>query len=338
MIRPHNTQLKIGWIIPTVGTFGAVREMVEVSNVLIGLGHKVYIYHPDGSACRWLNSWATCRKLSFLPKDPLDVLIGIVDWQTELYQDLVDAPATIKAICLLGFAPTEEMAKALRQEIPATDEAQRIIIDAMKRKYLLLADSSWQIEWVKKNIGYPAGPSFGGINLAMFHMADQPEKEKIKIIYSGDPRPRKGTDTVEKAIEIIKLYVPEGVEFDFYWGKKFTQPKLVEFLQGGDIFLDGHRRAGWCNPVAEAIACGTVPVCTNIGATRDFALDQKTALVVEVDDADMMAACAIDLIQDLELRKRLAQNGLEHIKKFSYEKVVPQLESMLTNSIYDKTI
>lgn len=338
VIRPHNRQLKIGWLIPTVGTFGAVREMVEVSNVLIGLGHKVYIYHPDGSACKWLDSWATCRKISFLPRDPLDVLIGIVDWQTELYQDLVNAPAKIKAICLLGFAPTEEMAKALRQEIPATDKAQRIIIDAMQRKYILLADSSWQLEWIRENVGYPAGPSFGGINLDMFHPVERSENEKIKIIYSGDPRPRKGTDTVEKAIEIIKLYVPDQVEFDFYWGKKFNQLQLVEFLQNGDIFLDGHRRAGWCNPVAEAIACGAVPVCTNIGATRDFAINEKTALVVEVDDADMMAASAIDLVQDSKLRTKLSKSGLAHIKKFSYAKVVPHLESMLTNFIYDKSI
>lgn len=337
MIRPHNKQLKIGWICPTIGTFGAVREMIEVSNVLITLGHKVYIYHPDGSACKWLDSWATCRKLSFLPKDPLDVLIGIVDWQTELYRDLVDAPAKVKAICLLGFSPTQEMAQALRGEIPPTDKAQKIILDAMQRKYILLADSNWQIEWIKKNVGYPAGPAFGGINLTMFHPIQRPENQKIKIIYSGDPRDRKGTDTVEKAIDIIKFYIPNKVEFDSYWGKRFSQPELVKFLQNGDIFLDGHRRAGWCNPVAEAIACGTVPICTNIGATRDFALDGETAFVVEVDDADMMAASALDLVDDSELRSRLTRNGLAHIKKFSYDKVVPHLESTLTNSIYDKS-
>lgn len=335
MIRPRSTNMKIGWICPTVGCFGAVREMVEVSNALIGLGHQVYIYHPDGLPCKWLKSIAICRKLEYLSADPLDVLIGIVDWQPELYQNLLDAPAKVKAICLLGFEPSDQMARALNSSQPPEDRAYKIIRDAMLRKFLILADSSWQIDWMRRNTGYPAGPPFGGINLKMFHPSLREENKKIKIIYSGDPRERKGTDTVEKAIALLKEEHGDDLEFDNYWGKKYTQEQLINFYRNGDIFLDGHRRAGWCNPVAEAMACGCVPICTRIGANQDFALHLDTAMVVSVDYPEAMAAAAEILIGQPDLREEMRQNGLERIKLFSYEKIVPVLETALKAAIYD---
>lgn len=335
MIRPRSTNLKIGWIIPTIGTFGAVREMVEVSNTLIGLGHQVYIYHPDGSPCKWLKCLATCRKLAYLNDDPLDVLIGIVDWQPELYQYLLDAPAKLKAICLLGFEPNEQMARALRGDEPPADKAQKIIRDAMLRKFLILADSSWQIDWVRRNTAYMAGPAFGGVNLRMFHPSEREENKKLKIIYSGDPRERKGTDTVEKAIALLKEQYGDELEFDSYWHRKFSQERLVEFYQSGDIFLDGHRRAGWCNPVAESMACGCVPVCTRIGANQDFAINNGTAMVVDIDSPIEMARDASFLIGNKKILENIRRDGLERIKLFSYEKVVPMLEKALVKAIYD---
>lgn len=203
----------------------------------------------------------------------------------------------------------------------------------MKRNFLLLADSSWQVEWIKKNVGYDAGPSFGGVNLNMFRPTTETFSGKYRIIYSGDPRERKGTDTVEKAIEILKKNPLVNAEYDSYWGKKFSQEKLVEFIQEGHIFLDGHRRAGWCNPVAEAIACGTVPVCTDIGANRDFAIDGHTALVVPVDDPEAMVSAAMRLM-DENFRTSLRSKGLTYIQRFSYDKVVPHLEQALENRIY----
>jgi hypothetical protein len=338
VIRGNGRKLKIAWITPTIGTFGAIREIVEVSNVLIGKGHKVYIYHPEGGECKWLKCLAECRKLNSISFDSFDVLIGILDWKPELYEDFLSTKSTIKAICLLGFEPTEQMAQALRGETSSPDKAQRMILDSIQKKFLILADSSWQVEWVKKNVGYAAGPAFGGINLTMFYPSSEAKpQEEVRIIYSGDPRERKGTDTVEAAIEAIrKAYGgSKKIIFDYYWGKKFTQDGLVNFIQKGDIFLDGHRRAGWCNPVAEAIACGCVPVCTDIGAVRDFAINDKTALVVPVDSPEAMAAAAIELIEDEKLRKKLSKNGLNLIQKFSYDNVVPVLEKVLVSKIYD---
>ena len=334
-MRKRAGQLRVGWVIPTVGTFGAVREMVEISNVLCRAGHDVTIFHPDGGQVKWLPSLANCTSLSKIVLRKLDAVIGIVDWEPDLYSMVLDASASFKAVCLLGFDPTKDMAAALQGKRPPADKAQKILRDAIQRNLTILTDSSWQIDWLKNEVGYPnAGPSFGGINLGMFRRIKRPDNPRLRVLYSNDPRPRKGTDVVIEAIEILRKEYGDSIEFDSYWGKRFSQNDLVAFLQRGDIFLDGHRRAGWCNPVAEAIACGAVPVCADIGAVRDFALPDRTAIVVPVDDAEAMAAGAKRLIDNQELRSTLSENGVKVIEKFAYETVGSNFERFLKQRVF----
>lgn len=326
--------LKIGWVIPTVGIFGAVREMLEVSNALIRIGHSVTVYHPGGKAQQWLPSGVAYGDLAQAVTEPLDVMIGIVDWQPELYEVVTSCRAGVKAICLMGFSGSAEMAAGLRKEKPPADKAERVLVDAMDRGLVILADSQWQVDWLYANTGYAAGPPFGGVNLAQFHQAAMKRpRSRLRVLASGDPRERKGSDTVGEALQIAGARMGRRMETDAYWGKGFTQTELAEFLQDGDLFVDGHRRAGWCNPVAEAMACGTAVVCTNIGATQDFAIHEETALVVPVNDVEAMAQAVERILTDNDLRRRLVRNGLEQIKKFDYNRVAAVLEGYLTERV-----
>ena len=123
----------------------------------------------------------------------------------------------------------------------------------------------------------------------------------------------------------------DAFDYETYWGRRFTQPQLVEFLQQADIFVDGHIRGGWCNPVAEAMACGAAVVCTRIGATADFAQDGETALLIDPDGpiSDGLRAGIEQLLADAELRQRLAQNAQERIAQFDYELVAPHVLTAL---------
>lgn len=322
-------RLQIGWLSPVIGTFGAVREMIELSNTMVRNGVRVTIYHPGGGDCQWLPCAARVSSLEQVNRCSCDVLIGIVDWKTELYELLVSSNARHKAICLLGFTPTSKMAETLKGPQKSEDKALAMMQDAMRRNYTFLADSSWQVDWFQKEVGYPSGPAFGGINLTMFNPTGKRVNEIPRIIYSNDPRDRKGTDTVRAAIEQIKQKAEKEIVFDSYWNRGLTQEQLVDFYRSGDVFLDGHRRAGWCNPVAEAVACQAVPVCTDIGAVRDFAIHEETALVVPVDDAEAMATAALRLLTDTGLRQRLARQGWQRIQRYSYEIVGKELERSL---------
>ncbi|MCA9890559.1 MAG: hypothetical protein KC546_19400, partial [Anaerolineae bacterium] len=124
--------MKIGWVIPTVGIFGAVREMVEVSNVFVRAGHDVVIYSPDGHPCKWLPCLAASHPLRRLAPARLDVLIGIIDWQPSLFDAMQKAKARLKVVCMMGFTPSDEMASTLRGEHCGSDPAWSMMRNAIE--------------------------------------------------------------------------------------------------------------------------------------------------------------------------------------------------------------
>ncbi len=323
--------MKIGWVTPTVGCFGAVREMIEVSNVLVERGHQVTIFSPEGGRCTWLESKTAYGPLDSVDQEGLDALIGIVDWKPVLYTVIRDSEAPFRAVCLMGFSPSEELAAILRGEVPTSSQALRIMREAILDPTMhLLADGQWQLDWVRENVRDDdhIGVAFGGVNVQMFHPRPGARRNgDFRIGASGDTRARKGSDIVEQAVGIIQKMA--RVEYSTYWGKRYSQERLVEWYQDQDIFLDGHRRGGWCNPVVEAMACGCAVVCTNIGATSAVAIDGETARVVPVDDPQAMAEAALWLLGSQERLDKMAQRGVARARSFDYRHVVPELEAYI---------
>lgn len=331
---PREDDVKVGWVTPTTGCFGAVREMVEVSNVLVERGHQVTIYSPDGEPCRWLECRAEYGTTGEVVEAGLDAVLGIVDWQPGLYRTVVESGAPMRAICLMGFTPSEQLATMLRGDAPIHDSSTRVLRKALDDPEVhILADSQWQLDWIREHLGRPVGVAFGGVNAAMFRPREGERREgPYRLGASGDPRDRKGTDTVEAAIEMIRERAPK-VEFSTYWGQRYDQAQLVAWYQDADIFLDGHRRGGWCNPVVEAMACGCAVVCTKIGATSAVAHDGRTARVVPVDDPRAMADAALWLLGDAGRMARLSASGMAWIQQYDYRYVVLALEDYLTEAL-----
>lgn len=326
--------MRVGWLIPTTGCFGAVREMVEVSNALIRRGHQVTIYSPAAQPIVWLPSLAQHGDLNAAREAEPDALLGILDWQPELYDVLLASTARLKGVCIMGVMPTPQAVAILRGEtVEGADPALLMLRDAIGRGMLLVPDSQYQCDWIERELGVPAGPPIGGINPRMFRPARKPAGPPWRVLSSGDPRPRKGSDTVSAALDILRR---DGLPIaaDSYWGRRFNQAQLARFVAGGHVFVDGHRRGGWCNPVVEAMACGTATVCTAIGATADFARDGETALVVPPDDPEAMAAAVRRLLADPDLRARIAEGGRAFVQRFDYEFIGERLATALSARLH----
>ena len=94
------------------------------------------------------------------------------------------------------------------------------------------------------------------------------------------------------------------------------------------IFIGTSKTEGWGLTVGEAMMCGQAVCCTDNAGYQEMAIDRETALVSPVGDSEAMANNIIRLIEDEELRYRIANNGYQFIQRFTWEESYHKLKSM----------
>ena len=91
-------------------------------------------------------------------------------------------------------------------------------------------------------------------------------------------------------------------------------PNPVPVLQASDIFLMVSRGEGFGLALAEGMACGAASIASDSGAHPEIVEDGKSGLLVPLRDAAALANAFQQLARDSELRKQLAQQGVERVR------------------------
>lgn len=88
----------------------------------------------------------------------------------------------------------------------------------------------------------------------------------------------------------------------------------------------------WPEPLGvvslEAMSQGKAVVGTAVGGITDIVVDGETGLLVQPGDVEAMRAAMQQMIDDPELRERLGAAGLERVRQFTAESVVPRFEEI----------
>lgn len=112
------------------------------------------------------------------------------------------------------------------------------------------------------------------------------------------------------------------------------QEDLVgRIYNGSSMYLCPSWREGWHLPPAEAMACGCAVVSTDIGGVRDYAEHGVTALLSPPRNPEALAQNILRLLEDDELRIRLAKAGHERIQEFTWERSTDLLEQFLKDRV-----
>lgn len=117
-------------------------------------------------------------------------------------------------------------------------------------------------------------------------------------------RERYGTDIELHLVTPTPVGPSEGVTV--HASMTPNSPQLIELYHRCDVFC--LPTLGDCLPMvlAEAGAAGLALVSTDVGAIDEIVRHEETGLLVPVDDADALGAALRRLIDDVELRERLA--------------------------------
>ena len=92
-------------------------------------------------------------------------------------------------------------------------------------------------------------------------------------------------------------------------------PNPVPLLQASDLFLMVSTGEGFGLAVAEAMACGAVPIAARSGALPEIVEDGVSGLLVPERDAVALADSIQMLIQDEGRRRLFAANGIDRVRR-----------------------
>ena len=199
-----------------------------------------------------------------------------------------------------------------------------------------------------------------GVDLNKFRPSHVKHKG-INLVCAGRIAPNKGHDILLLAFRAVKekypdsrLYLVGGVlgnQKDYYNKLKrlaktlslddvvFTgyvsDEDLVRYYNLADIYAQPSvGEEGWGMSIAEAFACRKPVICSDIFYETGVA-DRDRALIVRVGDPEGLAEGIEALIEDGELRKKIAENGYKFAQKLSWKRMTDEILQAVKNLVGD---
>lgn len=362
------TPLKVTFLLPCAGQFpiGGFRVIYEYANRLAARGHSVTVVH--GAAVQAPTSfrdrvatWRMCRSLrrsgAFRPDlwftvDPRvqmvlvpslrarfipagDVVVATA-WQTAEY--VMEYPAAkgkkLYFVQDYEFYMTADAATRARMAVTYRSGMSLLTAAAVVRE--ILAENG-----ITRSTRAPYGIDFGSIFREV--AIESPARTGV-VGFPLRPEPFKRTADAIAALELVRSTYSGPLRIQAFGVDRITVPDWVEFHQMLDpaglrafynrtaILVLPSLYEGFGLPGAEALASGAALVSTDSGGVREYAIHERTALLSRPGDPGALARNVLRLLQDEPLRSRLASQGEQHIRTFTWDGAADAFEQALTEA------
>jgi L-malate glycosyltransferase len=181
-----------------------------------------------------------------------------------------------------------------------------------------------------------------GIDTSSFYACDEKqENDKFKVGTIKTLEYKYGIDVLIDAIAFIKNFHPneyDMLEFEVYgdgsqyivYEKKIRTLGITEkvslcgkvdhklvpaILNTFDLFIALSRNESFGVSVVEAMACGVVPLVTNIGGLPEVVGDENAAFIVESEDFKAAAACIIHALHNTVDMQRKRFHSMQRVSR-----------------------
>lgn len=159
---------------------------------------------------------------------------------------------------------------------------------------------------------------------------EQKDKFSVSMMYHTMPLKncKMAFEALEKAksvcpelhVNIFSVYdCPEDLPDWYTFYKTPDRATHIKINNESSIYVAPSSSEGFGLTVGEAMICGQAVACTDTKGYLEMAVDGENALVSHIGDVDALANNIIRLVQDDELRMRIAENGRKDITAFSLE-------------------
>jgi glycosyltransferase involved in cell wall biosynthesis len=211
-------------------------------------------------------------------------------------------------------------------------ETYDAVLETWKMKLTKIVIAPW-LQKIATDIGEKCFLVENGFNQNEFYLIDTIEDRKKTAIMLWHDLPFKGCSMGIEALKHVKEVIPEftvtlfGVPFPPpnlpSWIKYYQKPKIDihrKLYNNAAIFVGTSYSEGWGLTVGEAMLCGCAIACTNNEGYAVVAHDNETALLSEIGDAVALSENIIHLIENDNLRIKIATSGNKLIKEYTWER------------------
>lgn len=114
-----------------------------------------------------------------------------------------------------------------------------------------------------------------------------------------------------------------------HYKKSATQIETVGIYNNVQVFLCASVEEGYGLTGLEAMACGACLVSTSYKGVLEYAMDGYNALLSPVKDVDSLVNNVCKVFEDENQRIRLSQNGIESVKKYSWDDAMRTMDKII---------
>lgn len=323
---------KIIFVLSVLQPYGGVLSVMHLVNdlVMLGVDVKLVVLSPKGLS---YGTNLLVQPILFSDTDNLvenfpdaDIIVGTL-WITMYYlAKLVrERNNFLPAYFIQDFEPLFQ---------PKDDSD---LYDTVIRTYQLPAIQFAKTPWIKEKVESSGGhvdlvpPA---IDLDLFYPRNSTENSKADVILTmlRPDTPQRGTDTAIAVLKRIYTVRPDleihvfGLTNDQLQKLNLSFPvknhgivkndTLPILYAAATLFVDFSLFHGFGRTIAEAMACAVPCVITESGGISLFAEHEKNCLIAGVGDVEDLTIQIMRVIEDGDLRRKLAGNARKSVIKF----------------------
>jgi glycosyltransferase involved in cell wall biosynthesis len=360
--------MRITFLLPTFSSelpIGGYKVHYEYANRLSRRGHAVTIVQPLLDAAH-LEAWRIkvyYRRLRHIARSSRRLRWFQLDAGVNLKLVFAVSPRHLpRADVLIAtgwetvqFATAQRPAKGVPlyivydyERLQMADAATRRLIEATYTRQLhAVATSSVVREVLAAHGVSPLATIPCGVDFTVYHLVGPLHDRPRLVGFPARLAPDKGLSDVLEAMKQVRAANPKEEVGAVAYGpvcpselpswvhfiERPTDQEIAGLLNECRIFVVPSYYEAWGLPAIEAMACGAALVTYDNGGSRDYAIDEVTALVARPRNPTALAAQINRLLDDDHLRCEVARAGCSHVLRYDWDRAVAALESCLISLV-----
>jgi len=344
--------LRINIILPFPVTkpVGGAKVMYEFANRLQALGHRVTVLHSLKRPFKEMRSPLWFKRFLFwirraqrpswfpLHRNCRSLIVDEISDAFVPDGDLLLSTWWQMSYAVAGLSPQKGVRINLVQDFEHWSGQVSLVKDSYRLPLHNAAISRWLQQLVQTESGRPAQLLPLAIDTDRFYLQTAiADRFRYSVISLYSEEKRKGSQYTVQAFALLKKSYPQlqATLFGVYprpaqlpdWIQYHQRPTdLSKRYNSHAVFMTASLGEGWALPPAEAMACGCAVVCTDIGGHADYALHEKTALLVPPENGAALTDAVQRLFEQQTLRLALAAQAEQFIKaQFNWDRSIQAL-------------